>query len=267
MFLAYLLSSRPVGEAVLPEPEAVRAKMAERTKGVSVRPNDHDGQLVIEASGVAVALQAVATPMPLDPGSTPGDNPMWKNAATELPTQRQHVIATVLPGSGEVPKLAEAAVMTLVLYAVAELVPGTLAVCWAAHGRFASRETLDLLVGHGLEGMTKLWTVVSVHPDPDQPGRSRGFTQGLRPFGCPDFGSVDANEPADELVVRLEGLIAYVLPKGPVIRDGETIGESAQERIRVREAASPFGHDEPILLLEYDAPAPKRRGWFRRRKG
>ena len=53
-----------------------------------------------------------------------------------------------------------------------------------------------------------------------------------------------------------------MVENGPVIKDGDTVGEDANERIKVVYAKSAFGHEGRVMRLEY-GPAG-RKGWFGR---
>ena len=48
---------------------------------------------------------------------------------------------------------------------------------------------------------------------------------------------------------------------GPVIKDGDTVGEDANERIRVVYSKSAFGHDRQVMRLQYDTASPKKPWW------
>jgi hypothetical protein len=56
-------------------------------------------------------------------------------------------------------------------------------------------------------------------------------------------------ESPNELGERLVALAGYVVENGPVIKDGDTVGEDADERIRVMCSPSAFGHKEQVMRL------------------
>ncbi len=61
----------------------------------------------------------------------------------------------------------------------------------------------------------------------------------------------DASEEPEELGKRLQGLVAYLLEKGPVIENGDTIGEDDRAAIRAVHRPSVFGFDGEVMRLEY----------------
>ena len=66
-----------------------------------------------------------------------------------------------------------------------------------------------------------------------------------------EFETENSPEQPGDLRERLYGLCNYVLENGPVINDGDTIGQDANERIRVVYAESAFGRDGKVMRLEY----------------
>ena len=103
-----------------------------------------------------------------------------------------------------------------------------------------------------------IWVDFRIGPNDD--GKVSGFTAGLNALGLMELETLNSSEPAAELRDRFEGLIYYLLENGLVIKDGDTIGEGANERISVAHVASAFGHEGKVMRLDYE-PAQKKRGW------
>jgi hypothetical protein len=53
-----------------------------------------------------------------------------------------------------------------------------------------------------------------------------------------------------ELREWLVEIICYLLENGPVLMDGQTIGMSAEQQIRIRHCPSIFGHPGQVIRLE-----------------
>jgi hypothetical protein len=69
----------------------------------------------------------------------------------------------------------------------------------------------------------------------------KGFslsTQGMEEFGLREIEAKDINRPGREVFTLLIGTAQYLISKGPVIKDGETIGDSPTLNIRVRQGPS-----------------------------
>lgn len=88
-----------------------------------------------------------------------------------------------------------------------------------------------------------------------------GFTSGWAALGHMDFEAREAPEPPRALDDRLMGLAGYLIANGPVIRDGDTLGEDANAPIRIDDSKSSFGNADRIMRLEYETAAPKKPWW------
>jgi hypothetical protein len=78
----------------------------------------------------------------------------------------------------------------------------------------------------------------------------------MEALGHMEFEALESPETFADLRERFMGLAGYVLENGPVIRDGDTIGEDANERIRVVYSDPAFGHKNKVMRLEYETPIP-----------
>jgi hypothetical protein len=81
-----------------------------------------------------------------------------------------------------------------------------------------------------------LWVNFRVSSDPE-----KGFslsTDGMDQFALNEIEAKDVNRPGREVFTLLAGLAEYLVSKGPVVKDGETIGDSPSLNIRVRKGPS-----------------------------
>jgi hypothetical protein len=63
-------------------------------------------------------------------------------------------------------------------------------------------------------------------------------TQGMDSFSLNEIETKDAKRDGRDVFTLLMGTAQYLVQKGPVIKDGETIGDSPSQNIRVRKAPS-----------------------------
>ena len=68
-------------------------------------------------------------------------------------------------------------------------------------------------------------------------------------------------EPPGKLRERFFNTACYLLENGPVIRDGDTVGDSAEDKIKVVYADSAFGNPKKVMRLEYRAKAVQKPWW------
>ena len=64
----------------------------------------------------------------------------------------------------------------------------------------------------------------------------------------PDEQVTDRPEPG-ELREWLINIMFYLLENGPVLQHGQTIGMSAEQKIRIQHVASTFGHPAKVIRL------------------
>jgi hypothetical protein len=76
------------------------------------------------------------------------------------------------------------------------------------------------------------------------------FTTGLTPLGHVEIEIPRIKMQPGELREWLLNIMYYLLEKGPVLKHGETIGMTAEQKIRIRHAPSSFGHEGKVIRLE-----------------
>lgn len=185
---------------------------------------------------------------------------LWKDAESALRQHSGHLIVTVLSEEGPV---EQSGLLTRVCASV-------LATCKEAPGVFWSNAALLVPSGLFQDFATRvlphgppLYIWVDFRVGSSGKGKSSGFTTGMAALGHMEFETEHSPEPPGELRERFFGLANYVLENGPVIKDGDTIGQDANERIRVVYAKSAFGHKGKVMRLEYGS-GKSRRSWFGR---
>ncbi|WP_254507475.1 DUF4261 domain-containing protein [Anatilimnocola floriformis] len=228
----------------LPKPEPVKGE----TDQISFR---------IGSSDVIIAFMRAPIPW------TDLDGPcqtafLWPDAEPVLRSHVGHLIITLLSKEGPV---AQAGLLTQVCAAIVGSCPQAPGVFWSNATQLIRGDIFRDFAVKFLPDAPPLYLWVDFRVGPSGNGKSSGFTTGLTALGHMEFETESSSESPGELKERLFGLANYVVENGPVIRNGDTIGEDANERIRVVYAKSAFGHEGQVMRLEYDAP-PKKKGWF-----
>jgi hypothetical protein len=181
---------------------------------------------------------------------------LWKDAAEVLKAHANHAILTV---SGEEEPLDRMRLLTQVTASILATCPEAAGVFWTHAALVIQPPLFCDFAKEMIERPLYLW--VDFRVGPNATGRSSGFTTGMESLGHMEIETEDSPEPPGELRDRLFGLANYVLDAGPVIRDGDTIGEDANERIRVVYSDSAFGHKGKVMRLEYSSAAQKKPWW------
>ena len=94
---------------------------------------------------------------------------------------------------------------------------------------------------------------------------SAGFTTGLAKLGLMEIEARGAPEKPSELRERLEAISEYMVERGAAIPDGDTLGESASEKIKVSHGPSSFGAKGTVMALSFDRL--RKRAWWRLGRG
>lgn len=176
----------------------------------------------------------------------------WPEATAEMKQHKRHVIVTVM---GDVESIELMKVLTQATIALTDSCKGAIGVYWCNSGHVVASDTFAEIVCDFLprELPLPLWLSIRVTANDDE--TSSGFTRGLTAFDTMELETRNASDPPDELRDRLMGLAEYVLTSGAVINDGDTIGETADEKIRIRYRESSFGCDGQVMRLIYGKSA------------
>jgi hypothetical protein len=174
---------------------------------------------------------------------------LWKNAAEDLRDHRAHIIVTVM--SEGLSAVEQSIILTRGIAAVLGACNSALGVYWGNATLIIPRPIfLDftekvLPLGPPLD----LWVDFRVGRETEK--TSAGFTVGLRELGHMELEARDCPEKPGELRDRFQSLARYLLENGAVIRDGDTVGNAANEKIRIVYADSTFGVSGKVMHLRY----------------
>lgn len=230
--LSYVLVSEPK----LPEANAFRESLEKRVAGrFKVGEMDADGQKVIllRMHGGTVMVGLIEAPLPKgqidDLCATAW---YWRQACEAAAAHRAQIVVSVMGTT-----LDRLDANLLLTDVVAALMDGNaIASYWGAS--LQSREAVlrqSERIGRDAPPVW-LWINFRVTNDLD-----KGFslsTQGMEAFDLREIEAKDVNRSGREVFGLLLGMAQYLVSKGPVIKDGETIGESPSLNIRVRQGPS-----------------------------
>ncbi|HJT33755.1 MAG TPA: DUF4261 domain-containing protein [Pirellulales bacterium] len=166
----------------------------------------------------------------------------------------RHVIVTVA-GEAEGPALAET--LTRATVALVDSAEGVFGVYWCNSAQtFPPKKFCEVASQFG-PGQPALPIWVNFRIAKNKDGTTAGFTRGMSSLGQMEFETQSSPDAPEALRDRLLHFAAYVLD-GAQIKDGETIGFDANERIKVTHAASTFGAPGRVMRLEF--PSGKTSG-------
>lgn len=227
---------------------------------------------VVTVNGMAVTVLFMDFPLPEDAWqSAAAASLTWRDAAEALRSTRAHVVLALLEDPPDHPfALNGAAAVTLLAAAMARRLPASAIVFTESDAILPARDLGDIAAGF-MQGQmpVMLWTRLAFLRGPDDAaGRP---TVGALTFGLAAFiGREIELEPAPlepaAIAERLLGLCQYLIVQGPIIQDGETVGLTEAEKIRVRWTDQGTRPGVPVLLMRLEttdpalaAPTPRQR--------
>ena len=186
-------------------------------------------------------------PIPWSSLDGPCQTARWWPQAEEVLRKHTHHFIVSLMGGPESP-LERHLWLTKFVAAVMELSDAA-GVYWGA-GTVVHNPKLfcDLAeVAEPDDYMPQLWIDMRIWSE-----RRRAYfaTTGLSAFGLPEIEVEGAKLNPRELMEFCENVIRYVIGRGEPIPDGDTLGRSAAEKIRVRHLPSMWERDGPVMKLE-----------------
>jgi hypothetical protein len=225
-----------VAEPKLPDANQLRAHVEKRLPApLAITGMEADAQKVIllRAAGGTVMIGLIDAPLPkgqiddLCAGAW-----YWRQACEATSAHKAHLMVSVLGTSLD--KLDASLLLTHVVATLMD--SNAIASYWGA-----SLQSRDAFLRQS-EKISRdlppvwLWVNFRVSAEPDK-GISLS-TQGMETFGLREIEAKDVNRSGREVFSLLVGMGQYLLSKGPIIRDGETIGDSPLLNIRVRQGPS-----------------------------
>ncbi len=213
------------------------------------------GVLSFRNEPVDVVIGVIPKPIPgrdlKGPCST---SVLWPNSANDVKAHQSHIIVTV---NGKLDMILLSKHLSKIVTSTMVATPETRGLLWNNAVHLVEK---SLFIECATEIMParlplELWVDFRVGLNPD--GTSAGFTAGLSALGRMEIEVESSPEKPEALRDRLHKLAEYLLEKGPVINNGDTIGADADEIIRAVHSPSRFGHKGQVIRLVYKKASPE----------
>jgi hypothetical protein len=210
---------------------------------------ERNDSLTFNVGSSAIILGKMPAPIPWSELEGPcATSILWRDAAQDV---RQHKIHWIVTVSGDLDPIPLAMLLTQVTAAVMATCPAVLGVYWGNATLVIPKQLFVDFAKEVLPQGPPLHMWVDFRVGRSTANSSFGFTTGMAALGHLEFETEQWPELPDQLYERLFALASYVVKNGPMLRDGNTVGANADERIRVVYAPSIFGHDGQVIRLEH----------------
>jgi hypothetical protein len=239
--IAYVLLDQPSW----PGPDALAKALSSRHPDVPFQKPTEGPPFVFPFAGEVAVVMAIDQPIPAAPEIWDRAAFTWPQAREAASRHRAHLIVSMM---GDVSFQTVRAV-TALTGALLDAAPGATAVVWgsilarsAAYWREQSRAAYAQYPNYP----NLLW--LDILPVPIGEGTG-AITVGLERFIEREIEFHAGRLRQGEVIEKVSGLATYLIEHGSVIKDGDTIGESRDERILVRHRYSEVYSGVPVLRV------------------
>jgi hypothetical protein len=218
---------------------------------ITMNVEKHKGVLSFRIGDSEVSLGHMPAPIPWSSLEGPcATSFLWPNASKEL---RPHMSHLIVVASGKSSKLELAKLATQITAAVLGTCTAAIGVYWGSATLVVPAKIFREFAIEVLPTGPPIQIWIDFRVGKNEQGKSIGFTHGLAELGFMEMETGSASESPVQLRDRLWSLATYLLEKGPVIKDGDTVGQDAKEKIRVVYSPSIFGHPDQVMRLDYQS--------------
>lgn len=230
--LAIVLLSEPR----LPDAKSFRAELEKRLAGrhaVSDLDTNLPQTIFLRVAGGYISVGLID--LPVQTGEIDGlcrSAWYWRQACEATAAHKAHVIVAVL-GTG-LDMLDASLLLTDVVASLMDT--NAIASHWGTS--LQSREAFLRQSARISRDRPPVWLWVNFRVSQEAGKGMSLSTDGMEAFGLREIEAKDVSRPGSEVFTLLAGLAQYLISKGPVIQDGDTVGDSAALNIRVRQGPS-----------------------------
>jgi hypothetical protein len=243
------MSELPIGCVLLDRfvaPDMAKLAGALRARHPELQAEATGRSPIIRCGDYEIAVMSMPAPIGPDPGIIPRAETIWPEAGAVVARHKGHVIVSVL--GKDKSHLPVGRMITAVIGALIAVTPECCAVTWGAT----------------ILRSAKLWEELSRRsfaPFPDYPfglwvdilpfrsdPKIGAVTMGLSAFVGREIEFESATLDVPTLIHKVSGLSIYLIEHGAVVKDGDAVGASEQERFIARHQNSARFGGMPILF-------------------
>jgi hypothetical protein len=223
--------------------EDLRAKTDDSQNGAS----DQITSLVLNTGETSfVALMPVAVPNGEADQGAQFSLSRFRND-WELPPHNAHLLVT-FHATTESPPVVRLSRFTSLLAAVAKASPAV-GVYWGNAGATHDSEFfLSVASDQGIVPRMMLWSGVSISCEKD--GRLSLLSLGMEQLNLPNLLLVAGEDSGSVAIETMYDLLSYVAERGEPLPEGDTVGRTNDERLRVHYVRSPIDSKKKVWRVE-----------------
>lgn len=202
---------------------------------------------VLEIEGYKIALGNMDLPIPGDEIKTTAEyNYFWKNGVEEATKHKGHIILSIL--NAGINPIKENLLFSKV---ASSIINNSKAI-----GAYIGSRTLLLkkdFYQYNVEEMSEdnlplyIWIYFGMR---NEDGKYSVYTYGLSDFNKKEMEIIHSIHPLSELSEMMFNLVHYVIASDVTLKNGETIGMSAEQKLKITESKGKY-LDGNTLKIEY----------------
>lgn len=215
--------------------------------GLEVSELEGDEQIAsfsIEGESVILALMPVPIP------STEFENMysysyLWPDAEKEIKEHTQHAVVSIL--ASESPAVKRYSILSKVNASILRTCATAIGVYQGASTLLIAKDIYEDFADLLLESVLpiQLWVYLGILHKGE---KTDLYTYGMKEFGKSEMEIIDANVESDEGYDFLLGVLSYILELDVTLNDGETIGFSEEQKIKITESKAIYLEGNSLKL-------------------
>ena len=211
-----------------------------------------DGPILARCNGVTVSLLLIDEPIPagaLAEAYAESDF-VWSGGKDIFQKHKSHIIVVPLDEPKDRAETLRAVYATTCITGAICTLTDAIGVYWENAETISNSKAAIVAAMELPKGQLPLlqWVRPSVRYSTD--GKQVGiFTQGLRMFSGREIEFPPSDLPAAIVGQRVLTLAEYLISRGPIVNDGDTVGTDKDERIRVKFADRGLRPGIPVMIL------------------
>lgn len=248
-----MLSMILLNESGLPEAASIEEYLTNQLHE-NIKLNNitkKDTVIMFELNGEKVFYVLMPVPVPWSELEGPCSAAWyWPQAAELMSKQKAHIIAGIVPDSGS--NLTSIDKAILLSEVTAAILSGTdsIGVCWGSGTVINSRDVFIERVNKISKDSLPFELWIDLKLQRTQNGRLQFFTTGMKALGHMEIEIKDSEMSSNAVLSFMYNIIAYLLENGPVIKDGDTIGNDENQRFAVRYGKSMRDSNQEVMIVE-----------------
>jgi hypothetical protein len=172
----------------------------------------------------------------------------WPQAADAFRNHAAHTLVVLVPKSGD--RIEAATSLTRVVAAVAAC-SEAVGILWGGGGLVHAPQQFVTAAGKMSRESLPLDLWISFGIAPEEDGTHSLYTSGLEAFGHMEIEVANSRRDPQFLIERVFNVAHFLLDKGPILHEGETIGMTDEERIEVRHGPSMCDGETTVIQLDW----------------